>query len=81
MRLFQEEIFGPVAPIVMFETEAQAIDLAVRSAGAGDLVLVAGKGHETYQTFADRTIHFDDREVLRECIARLPRDGGEAGGR
>ncbi|RJQ11616.1 MAG: UDP-N-acetylmuramoyl-L-alanyl-D-glutamate--2,6-diaminopimelate ligase [Bacillota bacterium] len=60
---------------------AKAIDLAVRAAGPGDLVLVAGKGHETYQMFADRTIHFDDREVLRDCIARTlrAREGGPGG--
>jgi len=55
----------------------RAIELAVRRAEAGDLVLVAGKGHETYQTFADRTIHFDDREVLREAIAELGGSGGD----
>jgi len=55
----------------------RAIGLAVRQARPGELVLVAGKGHETYQTFADRTIHFDDREVLREAIAGL---GGAGGG-
>jgi UDP-N-acetylmuramoyl-L-alanyl-D-glutamate--2,6-diaminopimelate ligase len=49
---------------------ARAIGLAVDAAGAGDVVLVAGKGHETYQTFADRTISFNDREVLREAIQR-----------
>ena len=31
---------------------------------AGDVVLIAGKGHETYQIFADHTDHFDDREEL-----------------
>jgi len=57
---------------------ARAIRLAVEAAEPGDLVLVAGKGHETYQIFADRTIHFDDREVLREAIA--DRGKGAAGG-
>lgn len=61
---------------------ARAIDLAVRLARPGDLVLVAGKGHETYQVFADRTVHFDDREALREAIVRrLGRDGGGGCGR
>ncbi len=57
----------------------RAIELAVRKAGSGDLVLVAGKGHETYQIFADRTIHFDDREVLREAIARHLGSAGRSG--
>ena len=56
------------------ETEpdrAAALRLAVRLADRpGDVVLVAGKGHETYQVFADRTIPFDDREAL---LAAAPR--------
>ena len=47
---------------------AQAIHKAFEEARAGDLVLLAGKGHENYQIFADRTIHFDDREVAREAL-------------
>jgi len=47
----------------------EAIRLALSQARAGDLVLIAGKGHETYQIFADSTIHFDDREVAAEIIA------------
>jgi UDP-N-acetylmuramoyl-L-alanyl-D-glutamate--2,6-diaminopimelate ligase len=43
-----------------------AIGRAIELATAGDTVLIAGKGHENYQVFADRTIHFDDREVARE---------------
>lgn len=43
-----------------------AIRMAVRLAQPGDTVLIAGKGHEDYQIFADRTVHFDDREVARE---------------
>jgi UDP-N-acetylmuramoyl-L-alanyl-D-glutamate--2,6-diaminopimelate ligase len=46
----------------------KAIDLAVKNAEDGDVVLIAGKGHETYQIFADRIIHFDDREVAREAL-------------
>jgi UDP-N-acetylmuramoyl-L-alanyl-D-glutamate--2,6-diaminopimelate ligase/murE/murF fusion protein len=44
----------------------QAIARAMELAGPGDVVLVAGKGHETYQILAERTIHFDDREIVRE---------------
>jgi len=43
-----------------------AIAFAVGLARAGDAVLIAGKGHEDYQIFSDRTVHFDDREVARE---------------
>jgi UDP-N-acetylmuramoyl-L-alanyl-D-glutamate--2,6-diaminopimelate ligase len=47
---------------------AIAIHKAIEEARAGDVVLLAGKGHETYQVFADRTIHFDDREVARAAL-------------
>ncbi len=45
-----------------------AIFQAVGEAEAGDLIVVAGKGHEDYQIFRDGTVHFDDREVAREAI-------------
>jgi UDP-N-acetylmuramoyl-L-alanyl-D-glutamate--2,6-diaminopimelate ligase len=45
-----------------------AIASAIASARPGDAVLIAGKGHEDYQVFADRTVHFDDREVAREVL-------------
>ncbi len=47
---------------------AAAIRKAIEEANAGDIVILAGKGHETYQIFRDRTIHFDDREVAREAL-------------
>ncbi len=45
-----------------------AIRRAVTLASAGDIVLIAGKGHETYQEFADRKIPFDDSAVARRAI-------------
>jgi UDP-N-acetylmuramoyl-L-alanyl-D-glutamate--2,6-diaminopimelate ligase len=50
----------------------KAIVRAVGEAKTGDLVVIAGKGHENYQIFADGTIHFDDREEARKALnARL----------
>ncbi len=45
-----------------------AIARALEEARPGDVVVVAGKGHETTQTFADRVEDFDDREVVRELL-------------
>lgn len=45
-----------------------AIQRAVSLAQAGDVILIAGKGHETYQIFPDRTIHFDDVEEVRNAF-------------
>ncbi len=50
---------------------AKAIRLAIEEAAPQDLVLIAGKGHEDYQIFADRTIHFDDREVAAEVLREI----------
>ncbi|HEV3351613.1 MAG TPA: UDP-N-acetylmuramoyl-L-alanyl-D-glutamate--2,6-diaminopimelate ligase [Acidimicrobiales bacterium] len=48
-----------------------AIAHAVGQAQAGDVVVIAGKGHETIQQFADRSVAFDDRDVAAEELARL----------
>jgi UDP-N-acetylmuramoyl-L-alanyl-D-glutamate--2,6-diaminopimelate ligase len=48
-----------------------AIRAAVREAQPGDLVLIAGKGHEDYQIIGSTKVHFDDREEAREAIAQL----------
>ncbi|HOW28829.1 MAG TPA: UDP-N-acetylmuramoyl-L-alanyl-D-glutamate--2,6-diaminopimelate ligase [Elusimicrobiota bacterium] len=48
-----------------------AIRRALTMASKGDIVLLAGKGHETYQIFSDRTIPFDDRQVAREVLQSI----------
>jgi UDP-N-acetylmuramoyl-L-alanyl-D-glutamate--2,6-diaminopimelate ligase len=49
----------------------EAITHALELAAPGDVVLIAGKGHEQGQEFRDRTVPFDDREVAREALRRL----------
>ena len=46
----------------------QAIFRAINEARDGDMVVIAGKGHETYQILGERKIHFDDKEVAREAM-------------
>lgn len=45
-----------------------AIRAAIEMAQEGDVVIVAGKGHETFQEFANRTIPFDDRKAVTEAL-------------
>lgn len=54
----------------------KAIFEAIRRAAAGDTVLIAGKGHETYQIVGQKTLPFDDREVAKEAL-RMRRKPGE----
>jgi UDP-N-acetylmuramoyl-L-alanyl-D-glutamate--2,6-diaminopimelate ligase len=53
----------------------EAIHQAVAQAQPGDLVLIAGKGHEDYQIVGAEKIHFDDREVAREALAERETSG------
>ncbi len=55
-----------------------AIERAVETAAAGDVILIAGKGHEKYQVIGERTLPFDDVEVARAALARRRR-GHQAG--
>lgn len=68
---------GMSSPEVILD-RTEAIHRAVEIATSGDIVLIAGKGHETYQIFAHQTIDFDDRLVAKEALesrknAPLPR--------
>ncbi|MFB7642450.1 UDP-N-acetylmuramoyl-L-alanyl-D-glutamate--2,6-diaminopimelate ligase [Peribacillus butanolivorans] len=54
----------------VIEDRRQAIDYAVSKAKTGDVILIAGKGHETYQQVGDEVLHFDDREEAEKAIQR-----------
>ena len=49
----------------------RAIRHVLMDAKPGDVILIVGKGHETYQIYRDATIHFDDREVARQVLKEL----------
>jgi UDP-N-acetylmuramoyl-L-alanyl-D-glutamate--2,6-diaminopimelate ligase len=55
-------------PHVIEPDRATAIARAIKEARAGDIVILAGKGHETYQVLKDKTIAFDDREMARGVL-------------
>lgn len=65
------EGFDPAFKDFIIEIEREkAIKKALNMAAKGDLVVVAGKGHEDYQIFKDKTIHFDDYEVVRKLMKK-----------
>ena len=55
----------------------EAIKYAIEHAKMKDIIVLAGKGHETYQMFRDKTIHFDEREVVKEILDGLYQLTGE----
>ena len=57
-------------PYLRIRDRREAIEQAIRTAQPGDLVLVAGKGHEKYQVIGERTLPFDDVEVARAALAQ-----------
>jgi UDP-N-acetylmuramoyl-L-alanyl-D-glutamate--2,6-diaminopimelate ligase len=66
------EIVAGLPPGASFENvpdRREAILTALRQGAKGDVVLIAGKGHENYQEFANRVIPFDDREQVRSLAA------------
>jgi len=66
------------APHIVEPDRATAIRRALEEAAPGDIVIIAGKGHETYQVLKDKTIHFDDREVARKALRSFGYGKGEA---
>jgi UDP-N-acetylmuramoyl-L-alanyl-D-glutamate--2,6-diaminopimelate ligase len=63
-------------PLLAIVDRRAAIHRAVELAKAGDLVLVAGKGHEKYQVIGDQVLPFDDVAVAREALSRRRSNSG-----
>jgi UDP-N-acetylmuramoyl-L-alanyl-D-glutamate--2,6-diaminopimelate ligase len=59
---------------VLIPDRREAIRQAIHFARPGDMVLLAGKGHEDYQILGNKKIHFDDREEAEEALARIRRE-------
>jgi UDP-N-acetylmuramoyl-L-alanyl-D-glutamate--2,6-diaminopimelate ligase len=57
-------------PYRKISDRTEAINQAIAEARSGDLVLIAGKGHEDYQIIGRETFHFDDKEVARAALAQ-----------
>ncbi len=62
---------GSVTPYKVIENRVEAIKYAIATAVTDDIIVLAGKGHETYQILKDETIHLDEREVVAEALADM----------
>ena len=69
--IIEEIVGGVVGPVEVEPDRRAAIAKALGEAREADVVVIAGKGAEQGQEFADRKISFDDREVAREELRRL----------
>ena len=59
------------APYIVIEDRTQAIKKAIEMAKKDDVIVLAGKGHETYQIFKDKTIHYDEKEIVSEILKEI----------
>lgn len=62
---------GAAIPVKVIENRIEAIKFAVSIAKKDDIIVLAGKGHETYQILSTGTIHLDEREVVAEALEAL----------
>ena len=62
---------GLSGPHEIIESRRDAIRRALQIARPGDTVVLAGKGHETYQTIGTEKLPFDERVIVRDCLAEL----------
>jgi UDP-N-acetylmuramoyl-L-alanyl-D-glutamate--2,6-diaminopimelate ligase len=63
---------NPNSPNIAIEQDRKkAIELALKNAAKDDIVLIAGKGHETYQIIGNQKLEFSDKKIALECLAKI----------
>ena len=63
---------NPESELLIFEIDRdRAIEVAIRKAQKNDIVLIAGKGHETFQIVGDEKIHFNDKEIAEQILNEI----------
>ncbi len=67
----EDIVAGMIKPANIIYDRAKAIEVAIRAAAQRDWVLIAGKGHESTQTYADRVVTVNDRELAQRALRRL----------
>lgn len=68
-------IEGTATPVKVIENRIEAIKYAIKTAQKDDIIVLAGKGHETYQILKDKTIHLDEREIIAEALTECECNG------
>ncbi|MDO4743422.1 MAG: UDP-N-acetylmuramoyl-L-alanyl-D-glutamate--2,6-diaminopimelate ligase, partial [bacterium] len=63
-----EGVKGYETPYKVIENRVEAIKYAIKNAQKGDIIVLMGKGHETYQILSDGVIHLDEREVVAQAL-------------
>ena len=69
---------SPNANYIRITDRRSAIDYALTHAQEGDIIVLLGKGHETYQILKDKTIHFDEKEVVEQLLEEHQGEGEKA---
>ena len=68
IRQILEGMSDTETPYVVIENRREAIGWAIGNAKPGDILLLAGEGHETYQIIGEEKSHFDEREIITEFL-------------
>jgi UDP-N-acetylmuramoyl-L-alanyl-D-glutamate--2,6-diaminopimelate ligase len=71
LRRIDQRVAGTNCGYLVEPERRTAIAMALKIAAPGDIILIAGKGHEDYQLIGDRRLDFDDRVVVRELVAAM----------